>query len=164
MPQPPNLDGLHFRHVLGHFCTGVSLVTGCGPGGPAGLAVGSFMSVSLEPRLVAICPAFSSKSWPAIRDTGSFCVNVLGEHQGDVARGFAASGGDKFEGIGWRPAPSGSPIIDEVVAWIDCEIESEQEAGDHWLVLGRVIALDVENTRDPLLFHRGAFERIGRIE
>jgi flavin reductase (DIM6/NTAB) family NADH-FMN oxidoreductase RutF len=152
---------LHFRHVLGHFATGVSLVTGIAADGePAGLAVGSFMSVSLEPRLIAICPATTSVSWPVIRAGGRFCVNILGEHQECLARAFAVSGGSKFEGVGWRAGETGSPIIDDVVAWIDCEIESDQVAGDHWLVLGKVKSLDVENTNQPLLFHRGEFGRL----
>lgn len=151
---------LHFRDVLGNFATGVCLITGYCEGGPAGLTVGSFMSVSLHPRLIAICPGVESTSWPAIRETGRFCVNILSEHQHELGRAFAASGGDKFSGLPWRGAPSGSPIIGDVLAWIDCEIETEQPAGDHYLVLGRVLDLDIESEERPLLFHRGDFERI----
>ena len=134
-----SFDSPHFRKVMGQLPTGVSVVTGHGDEGPAGLAVGSFMSVSLEPPLIAVSPALSSTSWPAIRDTGGFCVNVLGEGQAELARRFAVSGGDKFAALEWRHSPSGAPILAGAVAWIDCTIESEQVAGDHWLVVGAVV-------------------------
>jgi 3-hydroxy-9,10-secoandrosta-1,3,5(10)-triene-9,17-dione monooxygenase reductase component len=152
-------DSPHFRRVMGHLPTGVSIVTGTGSDGPSGLAVGSFMSVSLEPPLVAVCPALTSTSWPPIRATGRFCVNVLSEHQVEVARRFAVSGGDKFADLQWRHGPSGSPILAGAVAWIDCRVASEREAGDHWLVLGEVLELDIEAEHAPLIFHRGAFDR-----
>lgn len=152
-------DSPHFRRVMGHLPTGVSIVTGHGDEGPSGLAVGSFMSVSLEPALVAFCPALASTSWPPIRATGRFCVNVLSEHQAELARRFAVSGGDKFTGLEWRHGPSGSPILAGAVAWIDCRVASEQRAGDHWLVLGEVLELDIEGGHEPLIFHRGAFDR-----
>lgn len=156
----PAREGVHFRHVMGHFPSGVSLVTGIADDGPAGLAVGSFMAVSLEPQMIAICPGLGSSSWPRVRSSGGFCVNILGEHQQELCRRFAISGGDKFAGLRWEPAPSGSPVIEDTIAWIDCELESEQKAGDHWLVLGTVLDMDVNSTRNPLLFHRGEFERL----
>ncbi|HEY5332042.1 MAG TPA: flavin reductase family protein [Solirubrobacterales bacterium] len=157
MPEA-TFDSPHFRNVMGHLPTGVSIVTGHGEDGPAGLAVGSFMSVSLEPPLIAVSPALGSTSWPAIQATGRFCVNVLSEAQAELARRFAISGGDKFAELEWRPGPSGSPILAGAVAWIDCTIESEQTAGDHWLVLGAVVELDHGTPGDPLIFHRGAFD------
>lgn len=164
MEERARFDSPHFRRVMGHLPTGVSIVTGRGEDGPSGLAVGSFMSVSLEPPLVAVCPALSSTSWPPIEATGGFCINVLSEHQAELARRFAVSGGDKFAKLDWRPGPSGSPILDGAVAWIDCEIFSRQAAGDHLLVLGTVIELDLEAEHEPLIFHRGAFDRFRPAE
>jgi flavin reductase (DIM6/NTAB) family NADH-FMN oxidoreductase RutF len=152
-------DNAHFRNVMGHLPTGVSIVTGHGDDGPAGLAMGSFMSISLDPPLIAVSPALSSTSWPAIRASGRFCVNVLAEEQAELARRFAVSGGEKFEGLEWRRGPGGSPVLEGAVAWIDCTIASEQEAGDHWLVLGAVVELDLGAGGEPLIFHRGAFDR-----
>lgn len=149
----------HFRQTLGHFPTGVTIVTGLGESGPSGLAVGSFMSVSLAPPLIAVCPGKTSRSWPAIRETGAFCVNILADDQEELCRLFAISGGDKFDGIGWRLSPAGTPIIDDVLAWIDCELIEEHDAGDHTLVLGRVRALHVERSVEPLVFYRGGFGR-----
>lgn len=161
MSEPSELTKPHsdnFRTVLGRLPTGVVVVTGGDPSRPSGLVVGSFMSVSLVPPLVAVCVAKTSTSWPAIEAGGSFCANVLGEGQEELARRFAASGGYKFEGISWSPAPTtGSPLLDEVAAWIDCRIYTRYEAGDHWLVLGEVLELSGLRDGGALVFHSGAF-------
>jgi flavin reductase (DIM6/NTAB) family NADH-FMN oxidoreductase RutF/DNA-binding IclR family transcriptional regulator len=156
--SPDEFDGSRFRQVLGHYPTGVTVVTACGEDGePVGMAVGSFTSVSLDPPLVAFFPEKSSSTFPRIREAGSFCVNVLSAHQEGACRSFAMRGHDRFKGMIWRRAGSGSPILQGVVAWIDCEIESVRDAGDHYLVLGRVRALDIESTSLPLLFFRGGY-------
>ena len=152
-------DSARFRRVLGHFPTGVTVITAAADGVPVGLAVGSFTSVSLDPPLVAFCPDKSSSSWPKIEATGVFCVNILAEDQEDICRNFATKGGDKFQGIGWRPASSGSPILHDVLAWVDCEIETVHEAGDHYVVIGRVHELDVAHEGTPLVFFRGGYGR-----
>jgi flavin reductase (DIM6/NTAB) family NADH-FMN oxidoreductase RutF len=148
--------------VLGRLPTGVVVVTGGDPERPSGLLCGSFMSVSLEPPLVVVSPAKTSTSWPAIEAGGSFCANVLAENQEHLARRFAISGGDKFESIDWHPAPAtGSPLIDDVAAWIDCRIYERFDAGDHLLVLGEVLELSVDRDAGALVFHRGAFHPLG---
>lgn len=157
-PSAP-FDAARFRQVLGHFPTGVTVVTGAAPDGPVGLAVGSFTSVSLEPPLVAFCPGRTSSSWPAIRDSGSFCVNILAEDQEDVCRVFASKAEDKFSGLGWKPSAFGNPVLDDVLAWIDCRVESVHEAGDHWIVVGHVADLEVEREGGPLVFYRGGYGR-----
>src|SRR4051794_26552558 len=117
-------EATQFRRVIGHFPTGVAVVTGMdAEGKPAGMAVGSFSSVSLDPPLVAFMPDKSSSSWPKFRDSGSFCVNILGAEQESVCRTFAMKGGDKFAELSWRPAGSGSPILDGVLAWIGCGLD-----------------------------------------
>ena len=133
------------------------MITAAGEHGPAGLAVGSFVSVSLDPMLVGFFPASTSSSWPVIKQTSRFCVNVLADDQTELSRRFAARGGDKFDGVAWRPSPSGAPILDECVVWIDCELEAEIDAGDHVLVLGRVTALDICRDAHALVFHRGDY-------
>jgi flavin reductase (DIM6/NTAB) family NADH-FMN oxidoreductase RutF len=152
----------HFRQVLGRLPTGVVIVTGGDPKAPSGLVCGSFMSVSLDPPLVAVAPAKSSTSWPAIEAHGSFCANVLAEGQEDLARHFAVSGGDKFDGVGYSAAPvTGAPLLDGIAAWIDCRIYKQIEAGDHWLVLGEVLELSVERAGGALVFHGGRFHPLG---
>jgi 3-hydroxy-9,10-secoandrosta-1,3,5(10)-triene-9,17-dione monooxygenase reductase component len=156
---PPSFDSAQFRQVLGHFPTGVTVVTAAPASGPVGLAVGSFASVSLDPPLVAFFPDRGSSSWPLIAEAGSFCVNILSEDQEVVCRRFATKGDDKFLGLGWRPAGSGAPLLDGVLAWIDCRIESVTDAGDHYCVMGRVRDLGVAHDGGPLLFFRGGYGR-----
>jgi flavin reductase (DIM6/NTAB) family NADH-FMN oxidoreductase RutF len=161
MPERSNMTLPHsenFRNVMGRLPTGVVVVTGGDPEHPTGLVVGSFMSVSLEPPLVAVCPAKTSTSWPAVEAGGFFCANVLADGQEALARQFATSGIDKFQGVGWEPAPAtGAPLLEGVAAWIDCRIYQRYEAGDHWLVLGEVVELSVSGEGGALVFHGGAF-------
>ncbi|MGH3244378.1 MAG: flavin reductase family protein, partial [Spirillospora sp.] len=157
-------DSRWFREVLGQYPTGVCVVTATQPDGSrAGFVVGSFTSVSLDPPLVAFFPDKSSTSWPKIERAGKFCVNILSADQEHLCRQFAAKAEDKFQGLDVRTAGSGSPIIKDVVAWIDCDLESVQEAGDHYIVLGRVRELDVENPSLPLLFFQGGYGRFAPL-
>lgn len=147
-----------FRRVLGHYPTGVCVVTAMQANHkPVGMAVGSFTSVSLDPPLVAFFPDASSTSWPKIEAAGRFCVNILAEHQLPLCQAFASKAEDKFAGIPWRMSSAGLPILDDVVAWIDCDLHAVHEAGDHFIVLGRVHSLDVEHPHQPLLFFKGGY-------
>lgn len=155
------IDSSRFRQVLGHYPTGVSVVTATTPAGvPVGMVVGTFTSVSLEPPLVAFLPDKSSTSWPLIHAAGSFCANVLSAEQEDLCRKFAKSGGNKFDGVAWKPSASGSPVLNDVVAWVDCDIEQVMESGDHYIVIGRVRDLDVMQSALPLAFFQGKFGQI----
>jgi flavin reductase (DIM6/NTAB) family NADH-FMN oxidoreductase RutF len=160
-----SIDPMKFRQVLGHFPTGVTVVTATtADGSPVGLTIGSFTSVSLDPPLVGFLPQVNSERWRAINETGSFVVNVLGAHQSELCWRFAKSSiAQPFEGVPWQPSPiTGSPIIDGVIAWIDCAIEGVVDAGDHHFVLGRVVELEhsePESEPNPLLFYRGQLGR-----
>jgi len=159
-PTGEPTDPRWYRQVLGQYPTGVCVVTAVEPdGGRAGFVVGSFTSVSLDPPLVAFFPDRSSTSWPRIHAAGRFCVNILSAEQQDVCRNFATRKQDKFAGIACREAETGSPIIEGVVAWIDCDLESVTEAGDHYIVLGRVRQLGIESSSLPLLFFQGGYGR-----
>ena len=156
------IDPADFRRVLGHFPTGVTVVTGADDDGGAGMAIGSFASVSLEPPLVMFCPGSESASWLRIKETGSFCVNVLGADQADVCGVFASKADDKFAGIDWTTAVTGSPIIPGSIAWIDCELHAIHDGGDHDIVVGLVKELataDDAGERGPLLFFQGGYGR-----
>jgi flavin reductase (DIM6/NTAB) family NADH-FMN oxidoreductase RutF len=156
----PAVDGARYRQVLGHFPTGVTVITAAAADGPVGLCVGSFSSVSLDPPLVAFFAGHTSTSYPRIEAAGHYCVNILAEDQEHIARAFAATGDDKFAGIGWRPtAATGAPVIDDVLAWIDCDIEAIHPAGDHWIVVGRVLDLQIGHEGGPLVFFRGGYGR-----
>ena len=102
------LDQARFREVLGHFATGVTIVTALEDGVPVGFTCQSFAALSLDPPMVLLAPARSSTSWPRIAKAGAFCVNILDEHQEALCRAFAVSGGDKFDGVGWRPGSRGA--------------------------------------------------------
>ena len=152
------IDGRAFRDVMGQFCTGVVVATGCHDGEPAGFAAQSFLSLSLDPPLVGLCPAKTSTSWPKLRDSGHFCINVLAAEQKAVCDVMAQSGIDKFAALNWRPGKTGSPVIDDALAFIDCELTAEHEAGDHTIAVGRVVDIQVvDAARPPLLFFRGAY-------
>lgn len=152
-------DAAKFRQVLGHFPTGVTVITAHGDDGPLGLAVGSFASLSLEPPQVLFCAGHQSSTWPRIRATGSFCVNVLAEDQEDVSRVFASRADDKFAEIGWRRSGNGSPLLDGVLAYVDCAIDQVVPSGDHDIVIGTVQDLDVRHEGGPLVFFRGGYGR-----
>lgn len=153
----PEIDPLKFRSVLGHYPTGVTVVTGMTDDGPAGLAIGSFTSVSLDPPLVSICPSRSSTSWARIEASGRFCVNVLAADQESACRIFASRDDVKFASIDWSTSPLGSPILEGVTGWVDCEIHAVHEAGDHTIVVGLVHALDNVSSQLPLVFYRGRY-------
>ncbi|PBC35367.1 hypothetical protein CJ179_48075 [Rhodococcus sp. ACS1] len=153
------IDPGTFRNVLGHFPTGVVVITAIDDGEPVGMAVGSFTSVSLDPPLVAFLPTKSSTSFPRIRSAGRFTVNVIGAADQELVRNFAISRADKFAGVEWTLSGGGSPILDRAVAWIDCDIETVDEAGDHFIVVGRVLDLAIGTGEGPLLFFRGGYGR-----
>jgi flavin reductase (DIM6/NTAB) family NADH-FMN oxidoreductase RutF len=154
------IDPLKYRQVLGHFPTGVTIVTGMFDGEPVGFTIGSFSSVSLDPPLVGFLPMVTSDRWLKIREAGAFCVNVLGHGHGELCWTFAKSDIDQpFEGVAWSPAPvTGSPILDGAIAWMDCTIEQVVEAGDHHFVMGLIQEFDhahPDSEPVPLLFYRG---------
>lgn len=154
------VDATRYRHVLGHYPTGVCAVTAVDlDGNPRGLIVGSFTSVSLDPPLVGFFPGKGSATWPWIEAAGRFCVNILSSGQQDILRRLTKSGADKFAGLSYAVSANGSPVLEDVVAWIDCSLESVTEAGDHYFVLGRVLDLEVATQGHPMLFLQGKYGR-----
>lgn len=151
-----DIDQARFREVLGHFATGVTVVTATEEGTPVGFTCQSFASLSLDPPMVVLAPAKSSTSWPRIAAAGAFCVNVLSDRQEALCRSFAVSGGDKFAGVAWHLGTAGTPVLEGSLAFIECRLEAIYEAGDHELVVGRVLDLGVSHGA-PLVFYRGGF-------
>lgn len=149
-------DEARFKDVLGHFPTGVTIVTALEEGVPVGFTCQAFTSLSLEPPMVALAPAKSSTSWPRIARAGAFCVNILASDQSDLCRAFAVSGGDKFDGVGWRKGTLGTPVLDGVLAWVECRLDTIHDAGDHELVTGSVVAMSARSG-SPLLYYRAQF-------
>src|SRR3954468_20304627 len=158
--EQQQFDPRWFRQVLGRYPTGVAVITAIGPDDkPVGLAVGTFTSISLDPPLVGFLPAPSSTSWPKIREAGVFCVNILAHEQEPICRVFASKAPDKFASVPWRPAASGAPILDGVVAWIDCDLDAVHPAGDHDIVVGRVRDMQPLEHNLPLVFFEGGYGR-----
>ena len=158
--RAPAVSPAVLRDVLGHFATGVVVVTAQQADGTLlGFTCQSFASLSLDPPLVTFAPARSSSTWPRIRDVGTFCVNVLAADHRDLSAGFARSGTavDKFAGVRWCSAPSGAPVLEGVSAWVDCTLWAEYDGGDHTIVVGHVRDLGSDPTTLPLLFDRGAY-------
>ena len=153
VPVPP----ARMRSVLGHFASGVTVITALDGEDPVGFTCQSFSSLSLDPPLVVFCPARSSSTWPRLRGLGRFCVNVLADSQDALSSQFARSGTDRYAGVSWRSSPYGSPVLDGVVAWIDCELWAEYDGGDHTVVAAAVRDLGEDSTKLPLLFHRGGY-------
>jgi 3-hydroxy-9,10-secoandrosta-1,3,5(10)-triene-9,17-dione monooxygenase reductase component len=152
-------DEASFRTVLGHSATGVTIITAMDDGEPVGVSANAFTSVSLDPPLVLFCASKSSTTWPRIKAAGKFTVNILNAKQEDVCRVFATRGAERFSRIGWRPSANGSPILHDVLAYIDCTIEAEHDAGDHLIVVGKVQELGVTGEESPLIFYRGGYGR-----
>jgi 3-hydroxy-9,10-secoandrosta-1,3,5(10)-triene-9,17-dione monooxygenase reductase component len=151
------IDPERFKEAMGRFTTGVTVVTGMEEGRPVGFTCQSFVSLSVDPPFVAVAPARTSTSWPRIARAGAFCVNVLADHQEELGRTFAVSGGDKFGGVNWRAAPiTGSPVLEGSLSWVDCEVELVHDAGDHELIIGRVLDLGTAEG-SPLLFFCSRF-------
>ena len=155
-----SMDAATYRQVMGHFCTGVTIITAVDPDGgdPVGFTAQTFQSLSMEPPLVLFSPQKTSSTWPRIEAAGAFCVNVLSSDQEALCRAFAASGTDKYRGVGWKPGPAtGAPVLQGVLAWIEGRIASQVDGGDHVIVLGSVLDMEVVHEGKPLLFYRGGF-------
>lgn len=151
-------DSKQFRSVLGNLPTGVVIVSGVDVSGqPQGVTIGSFVSISLDPPLVGFFQGLTSKTWPAIAASGSFCANVLAHDQGELCWRFAKEAEGRFDGVDWSPATSGSPKIAGSLAHIDCTIESSSQVGDHLFIVGRVQNLEaLADAKSAMVFFKGS--------
>jgi flavin reductase (DIM6/NTAB) family NADH-FMN oxidoreductase RutF len=153
-----SIDPAIFRQVLGSYPTGVAVITALdGEGDPAGMVVGTFTSVSLNPPLVGFLPDKKSSTWPLIEQAGRFCVNILASDQQAVCRQMAAKGAERFTGLEMVISDHNLPVIVGSIGRIECTIHSVTEAGDHWFVLGNVLHMETTRDEDPMLFHRGRY-------
>ncbi|MBW9121909.1 flavin reductase family protein [Microbacterium trichothecenolyticum] len=156
------LDPRAFRDALGSYPSGVTVVAAVVDSEPVGFTCQSFFSVSLDPPLVSISVMRTSTSYPRIRAGARFAINVLAHDQHEISGQFARSGSDKWAGVVWSPTRTGNPIISDTLMWLDCELWAEHEAGDHLIVIGRVLEHSPaeRHTRDPLLFFQGRYRHI----
>ncbi|WP_167042454.1 flavin reductase [Salinibacterium sp. ZJ454] len=154
-------NGADFREVLGHYPTGVAVVTAIVDEAPVGMVIGSFTSASLDPALVAFLPSRSSATYRKLRRARSFVINVLSADQEGLCRRLSSKEDDesKWSGLGWSPGLSGAPLLDGAVAYVECAFEHSYDAGDHDIVLGKVTDLKVGSGTLPLLFFQGGYGR-----
>ena len=157
MTEHFDLTPQRLRHVLGHFASGLTVITAATENGPAGFTCQSFSSLSLEPALVTFSPARSSSTWPRLRKAGRFTVNILPAGHQHLATQFARSGTDKFAGVDHNASPLGNPVLNQALAWVDCELHEEYDGGDHTIVVGAVHALGARDGTEPLLFFKGGY-------
>ena len=147
------------KRTFGAYPTGVTVVTTLHRGVPLGFTANSFTSVSLDPPLVLVCHGSYATSHAAFRDATGFAVNILAADQEALAKRFASRVEDRFAGIGWCDG-EGGPILDGSAAWLDCAMHDAHPAGDHTILIGRVLAHEDAGT-DPLLYARGRFGSAG---
>ncbi|WP_455354318.1 flavin reductase family protein [Streptomyces sp. SYSU K217416] len=157
-PVQSPVEAAAFRDVLGRFASGITVVAAADPdGAPVGLACQSFASLSLDPPLVLLSIGKSSTSWPKIQHAGRFGVSVLAADQRDVCAALGRRGEDKFTGVDWELSEHGAVRITGALATIDCALDAVHEAGDHYLVTARVLALDAREDGTPLLYFRSDY-------
>lgn len=157
-PALSDPDADSFRHVLGHYPTGVAVITAKTATGPVGLSMNSFTSLSLQPPLVLFCPAQSSSTWPQLREAGSIAINVLSAGQEAVSRQFAGPAAQRFADVAWSAGQNAAPLLDDALGWIECTVQAEYPAGDHTVVVAEIGRMGVHaHLGDPLVFFRGAY-------
>lgn len=156
------IEPLSFREALGHYASGITVITSQLDGEPVGFTCQSFYSVSMSPPLVSFRVMSGSASYPKIREAGRFVVNILSGEQVGISNRFAQRGTDKWQGVQWQASPLGNPIIAGSLHWLDCEIHAEHTAGDHLIVIGEVKALSLETaaTPQPLLYFKGQYRNL----
>jgi flavin reductase (DIM6/NTAB) family NADH-FMN oxidoreductase RutF len=153
-------DQRELRDAYGAFPSGVVGLCAVVDDLPMGMAASSFVAVSLDPPLVAVCVQHTSTTWPRLRDRPHLGVSVLGESHDLAARRLAAKTGDRFEGLALGTTPGGAVLIEGASAWLECSVEREVPAGDHAIVLLRIETFDVEPSIAPLVFHSSTFRRL----
>ncbi|MFG1497867.1 flavin reductase family protein [Saccharospirillum sp. HFRX-1] len=155
------VEPLQFREALGHFASGITVITSQHEDEPVGFTCQSFYSVSMEPPLVSFSVMSRSLSYPKIRRAGRFAVNILSGDQQSISNQFAQRGNDKWRDVDWQRSPLGNPLIAGSLHWLDCEIHTEHAAGDHLIVLGEVKALNLnEPASEPLLYFKGQYRSL----
>jgi 3-hydroxy-9,10-secoandrosta-1,3,5(10)-triene-9,17-dione monooxygenase reductase component len=149
-------DNAHCKEVLGHYVTGIVVVTAMTPEGPAGFTCQTFGSLSIDSALVFFAATTTSPSWQRVKSVGVVGVNILCDDQEPLARAFAVSGVDKFEGVSWIAAPNGSPFLEGSLAYLEGTIREVTNHGDHDIV---VAELDFASTEpgSPLVYYRGGY-------
>ncbi|MHB1251613.1 MAG: flavin reductase family protein [Acidimicrobiales bacterium] len=154
-----SLEIAHFKEVVGHYVTGVVVITASSPDGPAGFTCQTFGSLSLEPILVSFAAKSSGQSWSRVQRTGVIGINILSSEQESLARVFATTGVDKFSGVGWSAGPNGAPLLDGAIAHLEGRMTYRTTQGDHDIVVA-AIEYVAAHPGTPLAYYRGGFAEL----
>jgi len=158
------MDQADLRFTFACFPSGVIAICAEIDGHPLGMSAASFTSVSLAPPLVSVCIAKSSSTWQRLHTAPALGLSVLAADHDAACRQLAGPSDDRFAGLGHQRRQNGAVVLDGAAAWLECAIEKQIEAGDHWLVLLRVLAHDAVIGVPPLVFHHSRFQRLATRE
>jgi len=163
---PELLDARAFRDVLGHYASGITIIAGHDDHEPLGFTCQSFYSVSVVPPLISFSVMTTSSTYPRMRETGKFSVNILSDSQQAISDQFARKGADKWAGIDWKMTAAQNPVIAGTLTWLDCRIVAEHEVGDHFIVIGQVNAMSPRDWHDgaPLLYFKGKYRHLHALD
>jgi len=156
------IEPARFRKALGHYASGITVITSQSGDERIGFTCQSFYSVSMHPPLISFSVKASSYSYPIIKQAGQFAVNILTNKQIDLSNQFAMQGTEKWNNVDWQPSPLGNPIIDGTLHWLDCKVYAAHAAGDHIIVIGEVKALRLDDAEHqlPLLYYQGRYSNL----
>jgi 3-hydroxy-9,10-secoandrosta-1,3,5(10)-triene-9,17-dione monooxygenase reductase component len=154
-----------FRDTIGHFASGVTIVTTTGPDGPAGLTTSAVASLSLDPLLLLVCFELRSRTLAVVRESRRFAVNILRDGDEPLAAVFASKrvAREKFESVTHTEA-HGVPVLDDALAWIACSLRELHPGGDHVIGIGEVIGMSTGEERDPLVYYRSRYTTVARAD
>ena len=158
-----SIDKAAFRYAMGHFATGVTVMTTTAGGRMHGMTVSAFASVSLEPMLILVCVERSTVMFKLAKESGAFAVNILGARGEATARFFADNArlsGPEFHEGGYRLGTTGAPILNEATGYIEATVHSTHEAGDHTVIVGRVVALEISSEEPALIYYRSGYRQL----
>ncbi|WP_297452906.1 flavin reductase family protein [uncultured Corynebacterium sp.] len=157
---PVELDEMSIRGAMSEFTTGVTIIATEDDGERYGFACQSFSSLSLTPPMVLFTVMKTSRSWPHVKNSGRFSVNVLAEDQEDISAAFGRRNGEKFKMGTWTRSELGNPLLHGCSVWIDCTVVDVYEGGDHWIVTADIVSIGKREEINPLIYHRGSYARV----
>ncbi len=158
------IDAARFRQIMGHFASGVTVITTAHEGLLHGMTANAVTSVSLNPLLLLICIDKSAHAHEQVEKMGKFAVNILSEDQEDISRLFAATAEpeqNSLRGAAYHFGPNGCAVIENALAYLECKVVDHCEGGDHTIFIGEVLDGDLMREAEPLIFYRGGYRKVG---
>ncbi|MFE7531648.1 flavin reductase family protein [Kitasatospora sp. NPDC057542] len=160
VPHTAELNAAALRQAFGAYPTGVVALGALRDGEPVGLAVSSFVSISLEPPMVAVSVARTSTTWPRLTEAPVLGLSVLSRGQGALCRRLASREGDRFDGTGWQATPDGAVLIHDAALWQTARVNAVYDGGDHEIVLMELLTVELFPGVEPLVFHTSQFREL----